>query len=199
MTLDKVPQNLRMTTPDKNLAFTLDPTKSFIQATVPSTTTPDTTTYVKAPVGSEVFLGPNYGQQAVDTVNLKMPLGIYFEVTEEMEKSSSAAFTGLTVILQSGTKTTHATTGVVTPAWTDVQTIYKVDDDSGKISVGNEIQLVQIGKLTGTYARLVATIAGADEKLGKGKVLCYMSPIISNTPAGGYKDRRSINVFGESS
>ena len=36
MTLNKVPQNLRMTTPDKNLAFTLDPTKSFIQAITPA-------------------------------------------------------------------------------------------------------------------------------------------------------------------
>ena len=51
------------------------------------------------------------------------------------------------------------------------------------------------------YLRQISSYywCGGYKQLSAGKVISYMSPIISNTPAGGYKDRRSINVFGESS
>ena len=149
-------------------------------------------------VGFDVFLGPNYGNQSVDTVNLRMPLGIFVSTTEIVQgpkiddSTPSTALTKLTLVLQTGNVDDK---GAWT--WSDVDTLIDEDHSSDKIPAqAASIDLVPLGKLTGNYARIMATLGGANTVPSAGTIRCYMSPVIANGPAGGFQDRRGIRQFG---
>ena len=188
-------KNLRLYAPDKNLAFSLDSTGSYIAPVgfVKSTVAGF------AKVGTSVFLGPNFDNQPVDTVNPKNPMGISIEISSEFVGKTGDAITGLSFKLQ--TANTDSSTA---SDWTDVQIIdFDAFIKTNAIPAGTSvIQLVQIGALTGNWARIAMnthkTTSSADAVLAHaplGTVTSYMSPMIANDPVGGYQDNRRIKQF----